>query len=139
MLVGLSTFDFVRLRAQFAGDVRKTFKHSHPMYTEPTYHLTSYGCYVLVMDGEEQGPVLDEVAICYDREDGTLHKHGAPAAVMSWFDAARARLTQAGYPDLAEALVMAQGQFPLEDLNKMLHISGFAQRYFEARTSVCPT
>jgi hypothetical protein len=98
-------------------------------------YVLEHGSYVLYdMDTEPSGLTgnreilhcCDEVAIAFDRDSGTLHKHGDPARVMAWADQARAKLRQVpGGNVLADALVVISGKLPLEEVNKCLAITGY--------------
>ena len=107
------------------------------MFSEPAYRQTPTGQYVYLVDNQETGPYLNEVALCFDHSCGTLHKHGSPESVNRWYADARKRLTTAGYPDMADELLVIQGPFPLEELNRMLQVSGYAKRYFDEQVG-CP-
>lgn len=72
------------------------------------------GRWLLMKDGQTQRSTPDtKLAFAYDRECGTLHKHGNPAMVKRWLDEAKASLASA--PELAEALDMVIFEsYPLE-------------------------
>lgn len=89
------------------------------------------GQYVL-HDGEDPiGPCLDEVAIAFDKESGTLHKHGNPEWVAKWHQETQAKFRQAGFDDMADALIVITGRFDLEDLNRCLSTSGYVARLYQ--------
>lgn len=77
------------------------------------------------------GPVLDEVAICFDKENGTRHKHGAPESVRNWHAMSQAKLRAGGFDEMADDLIVIQARFTLEDLNKVLDISGYAKKLYD--------
>ena len=130
----VSTFDFARQKAAVrVASVPPAPTEEGPSGTEPLYSLTPQGQYVLDLKGAVQGPLLDEVAVCFDRTSGALHKHGGPASVELWFNTSRRRLTSAGYAETAAALVLAQGKFPLVELNRMLRVEGYVKSFFVAQ------
>lgn len=83
------------------------------------------GQYVLHDGDKPIGPVMDDVSIAFDRESGTLHKHGAAAMVQGWVAAAQAKFRAAGFDEMANDLVIVTGQFPLEELNRCLTTTGY--------------
>lgn len=75
--------------------------------------------------------MCDEVAICFDKESGTLHKHGIPANVEQWYVNARKKFIDGGFPEMAEDLIMIQGAFPVEELNKCLSTTGYISKFWK--------
>lgn len=98
--------------------------------TDCHYRLTC-GQYVLHDGDEPIGAVLDEIALAFDRDSGTLHKHGPVDLVSAWHANAQQRYRAAGLDDLAEPLVMVAGRFPLEDLNRCISASGYVGRFYQ--------
>ena len=105
----------------------------------PQYVL-EYGTYVLYDLSQEPSRLTgkreailccDEPAIAFDKESGTLHKHGDVALVTAWAEKARAKFRDGGFPEMADDLVVLSGKFPLEDLNKCLSHSGYCKVLFE--------
>lgn len=97
-----------------------------------SYHYkTNCGQYVLHDGDTPIGRVLDEVSLALDCETGTLHKHGAPDMVAKWHHEAQAKFRAAGFPDMAEQLVVITGRFELDDLNRCLSTTGFVGRLYE--------
>ena len=78
------------------------------------------GQYVLHADGIPVSRVLDEVAICLDKESGTRHKFGDPEVVRAWHEKAQKSFRDVGANDMADDLVVIQGRFTLEDINKVI-------------------
>lgn len=81
----------------------------------------------------------DMLAIVFDEQDGTLHKHGRSEPVEKWADRTRAALTAGGQPELAEALVMVS--FPVlpetvAELNACTSGSGRVMRLRERLTEI---
>ncbi|MFY2597304.1 hypothetical protein ACOTHJ_15930 [Achromobacter xylosoxidans] len=89
------------------------------------------GQYVLHRDGKPVGAPLDEVAIALDKTSGTRHKHGEVKMVASWLADAEESLRAGPHPEMADDLVMIHGRFTLEDLNKMVEISGHAKVLYD--------
>lgn len=107
---------------------------------EPNYRLIC-GQYTLHRgDAPVQAP-MDEVALAIDIDSGTLHKHGKPESVHRWVADAKQKLSaglheasadeRALRREMISALVVLQGRFELEELNKCLVISGYAGRLFQ--------
>lgn len=89
------------------------------------------GQYVLHDETTPIGAALDSVAIAFDRESGTLHKHGQPELVRAWHSRAQNQFRAAGFAAHAEALVVIEGRFLLEDLNRCLSTSGYVRRMYQ--------
>lgn len=71
----------------------------------------------------------DEVAVCFDSEDGTLHKHGKAEMVQAWADETRRKFTEMGFDEMARALTVIS--FPVTpetvaELNACSEITGRA-------------
>jgi hypothetical protein len=69
--------------------------------------------------------MCDEVAIAFDKEAGVLHKHGIPENVTKWYNTTREKLISSGFPEMADDLILIQGAFPVEELNKCLSTTGY--------------
>lgn len=89
------------------------------------------GQYVLHSNGSPIGPLLDEVALCLGTGCGTLYKHGKPEFVQKWLATTQAAFRKGGFHDMADELVVIQGRFSLEELNKCLSTSGYALRLYQ--------
>ncbi|MDN8078888.1 hypothetical protein QZN30_05945 [Burkholderia multivorans] len=89
------------------------------------------GQYVMFRNGAPVSRVLDEVAICFDKEDGTRHKIGDPEVVRAWQKTNQDALRNAGLEGMADALVVIQGRFTLEDLNKVIDNSTYAPALYQ--------
>ena len=89
------------------------------------------GQYVMFRNGAPVSRVLDEVAICIDREDGTRHKLGDPEVVRAWHKQNQTVLRDAGLEGMADALVVIQGRFTLEDLNKVIENTTYAATLYQ--------
>jgi hypothetical protein len=87
--------------------------------------------YVLVRDDRALSPPLDEVALAFDRETGSLFCHGAPEDVARWLDNARERYRALGCDEIAASLVMLRARFSLEDLDRALHSTGYVSRLWQ--------
>ena len=88
------------------------------------------GQYVLHQGETPVGRVLDEVALAMDRVDGTMHKHGDPTWVRQWHERMQTKLRESGNGELADDLVVLQGRFPLEEINRCLTTSGYALKLY---------
>jgi len=94
------------------------------------HYTTNCGQYVL-MDGDDClcGP-YDEISICFDKESGTLQKHGSPSDVEAWRKKAADKLLAAGFDEMAANLICVTGRFPLEELNKCLSNSMYINLFY---------
>jgi hypothetical protein len=84
------------------------------------------GQYVLHADDAPVSRVLDEVAVCLDKDSGTRHKFGDPDVVNAWCKKNQDAFRAAGHHDMADDLVVIQGRFTLEDINKVIDNSSYA-------------
>lgn len=107
-----------------------TVTRGNGMSSEYQYRLNC-GQYVLHNGEAPIGPVMDEVAIGFDKESGTLHKHGSLATVEKWLKNAQAKFRAAGFDDMANELTMVSGRFELDDLNRCLSTTGYIGRLYE--------
>lgn len=89
------------------------------------------GQYVLHADGAPISRLLDEVAICLDKEDGTRHKFGDPEVVRAWHEKAQKSFRAMGEHNLADVLVVIQGRFTLEDINKVIENACYTAVLYE--------
>ena len=89
------------------------------------------GQYVMFRNGAPVSRVLDEIAICFDKEDGTRHKVGDPEVVRKWQKQNQEVLRTAGLEGMADALVVTQGRFTLEDLNKVIENTTYAATLYK--------
>lgn len=87
--------------------------------------------YVLFDENEPVLQGLDEVALCFDVETGTLHKHGDPARVMLWHRESQKAFRAAGFDAMAEQLIAVSGRFPTEEINRCLSNTGYSARFYE--------
>lgn len=92
--------------------------------SEYNYQLNC-GQYVLHCGDKPVGAVQDEIAIAFDRDSGTLHKHGSPAMVQEWTSRTQKKLRDGGMTEMADDLVIICGKFPLEELNRCIGNTGY--------------
>lgn len=95
------------------------------MSTSIRYELNC-GQYVLHQNGNPVHRVLDEVAICLDKENGTRHKFGDPESVRAWHKKSQDAFRASGFDQMADDLVVIQGRFTLEDINMVIDNSCYA-------------
>jgi hypothetical protein len=89
------------------------------------------GQYVLFSRGVPVSRLLDDVAICLDKANGTRHKHGDPETVRAWCLKSQAAFRSMGQDDMADDLVVIQGRFTLEDLNTMVDNSNYSSTLYQ--------
>lgn len=71
-------------------------------------------------------------AILFDRDSGTLHKHGDFDLVRKTAAEMRAKYARVGAKDMAVDLVVyASKNFNLEELNKCLAVSDYCKTFME--------
>lgn len=74
----------------------------------------------------------DYPAILFDRDSGTLHKHGDYKIIRKIAAEMRAKYARVGAHDMAKDLVIfASRTFPIDELNKCLSVSGYCKLMFE--------
>lgn len=90
--------------------------------------------YVLYKDGKPYGQPLKKVSICfyYDKEDGTvlLLKHGSEENVSSYFEKNINKYKDAGMVVYGvKDLEVITGDFLVDDLNKIIHNTGYLSTF----------
>lgn len=96
-------------------------------------YLYEDGEYVLV-DAEHVFFRADEIALSFSKEgDGmwTLHKHGRKEPVQKHHEETVKKYVEHGYLNMAASMVMIVGKFPVDELNKCLHTTGYIQKMCE--------
>ena len=86
------------------------------------------GQYVFELDGKVLFKT-PEVALVFDKQLGTLLKHGAPDTVSEWLDQARVKLQNSGFNELAADMVMLFGNFEVEAVNACLTTTGYFEKF----------
>lgn len=92
------------------------------------------GQYVYFRDGEPVTKPADTIALFIDKADGTLHKHGDPVAVRKHHQTTCGAYRASDSPEvnaLADDLIVVEGRFPLEEINRCLSITFYAKRFYE--------
>lgn len=100
------------------------------------YEFDAHGNLVLKRDGESVFTIgaTDEIALGYDKEDGTLMKHGRAAGVRDSIDAMRRSFARVGLHRIAQDLtvvaipVRSVTRAVLEEINRCLEISDYVKR-----------
>lgn len=82
--------------------------------------------------------MTDEIAICFDRSSGTLHKHGNPESVGNWAAKAQAKYRDAGYSEMANDLIVVSGKLPVEEINRCIANSGYCSTFYNKLASLTP-
>lgn len=97
--------------------------------SEPLYRLERghYAFYI----GEQRLFETEEVAILFDARDNVLLKHGLPDVVQASYTQMIDTLTAQGQTAFAHDLVVIQGRFALEDLNKTVSICDYIGRLYK--------
>jgi hypothetical protein len=92
-----------------------------------------------LINSEKSTPVykkpIKEVAIVFSTslDDGfhTLHKHGNPELVQKWYNKTHESYIKSGFNDLADSLVFIQGEFDVDQLNRVLDTTGYLPRFLD--------
>lgn len=93
--------------------------------------------YALVDEHDRIHWAGEEVAVAFtfspDEQDmeGTMHKHGSPEEANAWAEKTRKKLTDAGHSDMANEIIVVSGKISLEDLNKIIEISGYVGIWYK--------
>lgn len=83
------------------------------------------------MDGDKPiGRVLDVLSLCINREEGYLCKHGEPDSVAQWYGRELAKLQKSGCTEMANALVVLTGRFPVEEINRCLTNANYVGEFY---------
>lgn len=100
------------------------------MSNEYNYKLVD-GKYVLHKGDKPYLDPMTTVAIAFDTDGGTLLKHGEPRLVKKWSEEVVTALRKSSHPELANTLVVVDGRFTLEDLDKVLNITGYMGIFYK--------
>jgi hypothetical protein len=93
------------------------------------YQKDEDGNYFLVRDQEDRHFIGGKVAIAFDKHDGVVLKHGRPELVNAWAEKTCKRAFKI-MPELPESIVVLEGSFEIEELNKIISIVGYILRFF---------
>jgi hypothetical protein len=96
---------------------------------EPQYRLES-GEYAFYL-GDSRRFATASVSVLLDITSGVLLKHGLATVVNETFEAMTAGLRRAGYTDFASDLVVLEGRFDLEELNRLVTTSSYVSQFYE--------
>ena len=104
------------------------------------YELDDQGNYVLVTEGEHR-VIGKTVAICFSYDPSEdrgikscLHKHGSPELINNWASDTRKKYIETEEPFahiMADQITVMEGIFPLDELDKILSITGYIGTYYE--------
>jgi len=96
------------------------------------------GEYYLVYDGSSEpdyyiGPEIS-IAFTFEAAEkiGILHKHGRPDMVNQWANVYRKKLSDVNNK-WANEMTVVTGKIPLEELSKMIEISGYIGRWYKQK------
>lgn len=107
---------------------------------EPNYRL-EHNLYVFDLGAERQFDT-EEVALLFDKSSNVLHKHGMPVYVERDYTRMRRAFKSIGADEMADDLFLIQGKFSVEDLNRVLTVSGqvgaLYDKYFREVPRGCP-
>lgn len=98
------------------------------------FYAMNCGQYVLHdPQGNPVGPVMDSVALALDKVEGVLFKHGSFEMVQRWLSQTQTKLRAQGEfgAEMAANLVIIEGRFELEELNRCLSTTGYAGRLYQ--------
>jgi hypothetical protein len=86
--------------------------------------------YVLFQDGKQTGRALPQLSLAFDRDNGTVYKHGEPAMVQTWAHLMLKRMVNGHMHDDAQNLVVVTGRWPLDEVNRCLENPSYAAEFF---------
>lgn len=86
--------------------------------------------YVLHTDGKPTGRPTAQLSLAFNRNDGTLYKHGEPAMVQTWGVLALKKLVGVGRSAEADDLVVVTGQLPLDEVNRCLDEGNYCAEFY---------
>jgi len=97
------------------------------------YYTKENGLYYFYGYSGELSFMTNSVAIAFDKDSYTIHKHGRPELVHSWVDSTRNKLLQSYkytgdglFKQMANYLMVIESDnWPLEDLNKVISNTGY--------------
>lgn len=89
------------------------------------------GQYVYHVDGQPTAAPTDSIAIAFDKESGTLHKIGNPINVNRWYQDTVKKLTGGGASDMAADLMVIEGRFPIDEVNKCMDCTGYIGVFYQ--------
>lgn len=96
------------------------------------FHYEKSGSKYQMMCDRELIAEMDEVAVAYDLQTFTMHKHGCPELVTAWVETARQAFVTADMFEMAEDLAMiVSDDWDLEDLNRIVNNTGFLKSFVE--------
>ncbi len=96
------------------------------------------GQYVLHHDGKPITAPSDTVAMALDVNMEIMLKHGSPYAVSAWVRLTKDRMIKGGHQDMADTIVMIEGRFPLDQLNRCLDTSGYVMMLYNDMMGMAP-
>ncbi|MDO8414747.1 MAG: hypothetical protein Q7S87_00900 [Agitococcus sp.] len=105
-----------------------------PEINLPQYRLEN-GLYAFYLLNEYLFSV-ETVAVLFDKREGILHKHGCPRVVEKQYQRFRDALsTEAALKlplaqEMRDDLTIVQGKFKIEELNRILQITGYARKFY---------
>lgn len=82
-----------------------------------------------------EGPV----SLCLDKDTGTLLKHGSSERVRGWAAVAGAAFLEAGHAHMANALIVMEGHFDVEDLNRLISCTGYGFTFMKKHGVTLPS
>lgn len=93
-----------------------------------------YGSYYW-MHGKDIRCMTETVAVAFsmlDENTTVMHKMGQPETVRQWVEETQAKYRESGLDEDANKLiVMESDEWDVEDLNKILHISGYIAAFLK--------
>ncbi len=87
--------------------------------------------YHLHDNGKPSGRAMPQISLAFDREKGTLYKHGEPAMVQTWARLALSRMVGGEQHEAAQNLVVVTGRLPLDEVNLCLSSKVYAREFYE--------
>lgn len=96
------------------------------------YYDIQHGNYVWHPDQDSAHVIGPEISVLFDRECGTLLKHGTPSLVHQKYQKLSKALKENGMRD---DLMVITGRIPLEKINHVIDCSGICHIIFDEEVS----
>ena len=96
--------------------------------TAYAYQFNAGQC-VFNINGKPTTQPSDTIALCIDKEQGGLLKHGNPESVRQWHCATSKKMHDSGLLEWSENLVVVERRFPLEEVNRCIGNMGYTKQF----------
>ena len=95
-----------------------------------TYELVDDQYVLMVNHKPTKEKPGNTIALAFDKAEGVVRKHGSPERVNPWAANELQNLGAAGLSKLADNLVVIEGRFPVDEVNKCIAITGYCNQFY---------